>query len=349
MPSTGCDTDSPDDGSDVREDADATSVPDRGEGGGGLNGALSGQLIIERRLLDLPSGRLGDELAPAALRVNRLLSASRDGRNLYYIRLGCRDRPGALSYDCVVVLDPSGTEIDRLDPGLDLSVNAPDVSPDGRFLAVGSTEIHGVHRVVILDADGQVIDDADRTFVPDSMGWGPDGTLYYLAGNSVIRATVGDIAANDERLIRFDEALGSPRALSVSPDGTRFAVEFDAGEGVTEQAFSVWLMNADGGELRRFATVSAGSQPTVRNPIWSPDGRWLLVSAGGFSLFTGRPTPSSPDFGGGLFALDTSVASHALDTFGTGDAGAQILVRSACDEPDGCEFGADRHVNGWLP
>ena len=215
-------------------------------------------------------------------------------------------------------------------------------------LAVDSTEIFGVQRIVILGPDGTILDEAERTSLPNRMDWGPDGALYYLVDGAVFRATVGEPLANEQRLFRFDEALGFPNALSLSPDGTRFAVEFDAGEGVTEQASSVWLMNADGSELREFATVSAGSRPTVRNPLWSPDGRRLLVSAGGFSLFTGRPSPTSPDFGGGLFALDTSVPSHALDTFGSGDDDAQILVRFACDEPEGCEFD-DRFVKGWVP
>ena len=261
----GCDGDSPGGSSDGLDEG----------GAGGLNGPLSGTLVIGRRVFDLATGQFSDELVPNVLRGNRSLSASPDGRRLYYIREGCRDRPNRafMTYDCVVVLDASGTEVDRLDPGLDLSSNAPSVSPDGRYLAVDSTEIFGVQRIVILGPDGTILDEAERTSLPNRMDWGPDGALYYLVDGAVFRATVGEPLANEQRLFRFDEALGFPNALSLSPDGTRFAVEFDAGEGVTEQASSVWLMNADGSELREFATVRAGSRPTVRNPLWSPDGR----------------------------------------------------------------------------
>ena len=76
----------------------------------------------------------------------------------------------------------------------------------------------------------------------------------------------------------------------------------------------------------------------------APRYRWLDVA-----LFTGRPTPGNPGFGGGLFALDTSVLTHAIDTFGEGDGSARILVRFTCDDPRGCDFESEREVSTWVP
>ena len=61
--------------------------------GSGFNGSLSGGLVIERRVLDLADGRFGEELVDRLPRRGRFVSASRDGRNFYYIVPICRERP----------------------------------------------------------------------------------------------------------------------------------------------------------------------------------------------------------------------------------------------------------------
>ena len=324
---------------------------DPGIGGGsgsppslGLNGPLTGQLLFGDNTFDLVTGRRGPDFPSSAL------SAAPDGRTFYYVRRNCRDRPErlSLSYDCVVVLDAAGTEIDELDPALDLSTNAPSVSPDGRFLAVDTTEIVGTQSVVVLGPGGEILDEADRASNVERVDWGPDGALHYVADGALWRASVGDDPSDDTLVLRFDEADGIPLSVRVSPDGATLAVELDTSTDATDRSAAVWLVNADGSGLRRFAT--AESLPEVRRPRWSPDGRRLLVSAGGFNRFTGAPTPLDIDLGGSLFALDTSLESHSLDDLGTASTPEQVRIVSDCGAESGpCKLDADIFVTRWLP
>ena len=139
-----------------------------------------------------------------------------------------------------------------------------------------------------------------------------------------------------------------PSRYASTPAGTTLAVELDTSTDSTDRSAAVWLVNVDGSGLRRFAT--AESLPEVRRPRWSPDGRRLLVSAGGFNRFTGAPTPLDIDLGGSLFALDTSVESHSLDDLGTASTPAQVRIFSDCGGESGpCKLDADIFVSLWLP
>jgi DNA-binding winged helix-turn-helix (wHTH) protein len=152
-----------------------------------------------------------------------------------------------------------------------LTANSPDVpvlrasiSPDGRLLAY--TDPRGLFLREIAREDSHQLW-LPENFRAHSVSWFPDGD-HLLVGGSI-----GD--GQKSSLWNLSILGGTPRKLTeeteagmVSPDGTKIA--FLQGSGKFNGS-ELWLMNADGSQLRRLYEIGGYSGSLT----WSPGGRRL--------------------------------------------------------------------------
>jgi dipeptidyl aminopeptidase/acylaminoacyl peptidase len=82
-------------------------------------------------------------------------------------------------------------------------------------------------------------------------------------------------------LITFTEEQGEPQDPAVSPNGKRLAFELDTGGSFAAEKRTVWMMSLDDpSDLHQLAFVPGNDTPSIENPIWSPDGNWIMVVEG---------------------------------------------------------------------
>lgn len=146
------------------------------------------------------------------------------------------------------------------------------LSPDRQTIAVfWSDEANGERftdpTLTLFSREGQVF-----TRIPQasSFDWLPDGRLAYTKGEAIY---VSDNALTQGVAVKFFDGE-APYDLAISPDGMQMAFTI-AGD---EQVFkgNVWVMNFDGSGLRQLTTSSMNEV----DPVWSPDGKWILVRQG---------------------------------------------------------------------
>ena len=172
----------------------------------------------------------------------------------------------------------------------------PRWSPDRRRIAFSRMADGGSSEILVIGADGK--GESVRLAVGFDPAWSPDGTkivfasLGYGTGIRVINADGSGImqltSPNDLHLCaEEDGASAIDSRPDWSPDGKRilferdfsvddnnnFTCSLDADGRIT----NVYIMNADGGEVRRLQPVDVWSS-TDRDPAWSPDGQSIASS-----------------------------------------------------------------------
>jgi hypothetical protein len=168
-------------------------------------------------------------------------------------------------------------------PRIEVHAGLPAVSPDGARIAfVGDRD--GASNLYVVNADGggetQITNDKERKSLPkwDANGrvtTTPRGPLPSPDGKQVLmgdgRLYVAEADGSNARPITTGAGTETPMW---SPDGKRIAfARFHAG---------IWVMNADGTEQRRLATI-AEDEGTPEWPRWSPDGKRIAVQVGSYS------------------------------------------------------------------
>lgn len=140
------------------------------------------------------------------------------------------------------------------------SFTEPIFSPDMSLIAVPPTFDRGL---LILDARGQLLKEV-VTIGGNKIGghicWMPDKSIICTVGNTIYRLnnsyTYGDVVAQ----LNFSDW----NHVTASNDGSKIA--FAGGK-------HIWLMNADGSNLKQITT----SNKEEGYPVFSPDGRNLLI------------------------------------------------------------------------
>jgi Tol biopolymer transport system component len=216
----------------------------------------------------------------------------------------------------------------------------PSLAPDGRRLVVvradgdyASAGPDGTS-LWVLGADGA---DAQRlTDGPfdDEPDWSPDGErIAYSA-----RASFGDTA---RRILSIPAGGGQPEPLlpagpwddhapAWSPDGERIA--WIRGGRVASGPSTVWVADADGDRARPLSPTLLGGSSLD----WHPDGRTLLVNAGGVFVLDA----ASGDIE--LLAVDGEVGTWSAD-------GASVYYLTPADSAgSGWRLARGRIVDGRL-
>lgn len=151
------------------------------------------------------------------------------------------------------------------------------VSADGDLLAVGASGREGTRfRIQETGRGGSEAETLGRSdWIPGSSpAFAPDrDAIAWLRGGALHVALLVHVAGEaptlrDERVLV--EGLEGIRAPRWSPDGSSLAVYASRGG-----SQNIWVIDVEGGELRRLTENAAEADDVRFAPQWSPDGRWI--------------------------------------------------------------------------
>ena len=151
-------------------------------------------------------------------------------------------------------------------------------SPDGSRIAFWSNR-DGGKEIYVMNADGSNVKRLTNNLADDvNPGWSPDGgrILFESERDGNREVYVMDAEGGNQIRLTRDNAVDSTAAWS--PDGSliAFASNRDTGPPYNPYNMDIYLMNADGSNVRRIV-----DDPEYDvGPQWSPDGRKILFMTG---------------------------------------------------------------------
>jgi len=222
--------------------------------------------------------------------------------------------------DGIFVVQADGTGARRVtscDPPACDGEGSPGWSPDGSRLAFWADR-DGHEGLWLVGADGSGLELRSEGLSFGPPAWSPDGSLIAVAGHTVADTDeegIFLISADTGAVLRQirPQGLALPTFVSWSPDGQQLT--FDAvGAGGSLDEAGVYVIRADGSDLRLLTSFSC---PQLTNacealqPAWSPDGRLVAFTRGGFELGGDGST-------GDLFTIDVETGAISRVTGGPG-------------------------------
>ncbi len=211
------------------------------------------------------------------------LKFSPDGRYIVYDTAVAQDSP---LRDIFILAADDGRELSLVDHPSDDRVL--DWTPDGTHLLFASTRTGSTSAFTIAVTEGRP-DGAPQLVKSDigpvaPLGITEQGAFYYSldSGGSDVQIAMIDPATGDvlaPASPASSRLVGRNSSAAWSPDG-RFLAYFSRGEtGTMENGpASIRILSVETGEERDLSPRLASFYPTIR-PRWSPDGRFLMVSA----------------------------------------------------------------------
>ncbi len=192
---------------------------------------------------------------------------SPDGKRLAFTS----DRDGNTE---VYIMNADGTNQTRLTTSPE-NEHHPEWSPDGTLIVFSRTMADNSGDLFVTNLDGtataRLTDTPKRNEAyPD---WSPNGIEIAFSafgrGESGIFVIKAD--GSDTRSIM----AGALHYPEWSPDGTQIAFDGEPGGCL----FEVYIMNADGSDMRKITTHPGGCGEYNKSPSWSPDGKQLVYSS----------------------------------------------------------------------
>jgi Tol biopolymer transport system component len=157
------------------------------------------------------------------------------------------------------------TEYENLTNNPDLVESEPQVSPDGKWVALVCTWADP--DICLIGTDGSSSKQLTRPPAWDAGPvWSPDSQELVFVSNAegISDLYLVDIATFEPTRLTTDKARHS--SPDWSPDGRLIAYQAD-----TAGAWDIWAVSPDGGEPINLTQNPAADQ----SPKWSPDGKWI--------------------------------------------------------------------------
>ncbi|WP_420626944.1 cell wall-binding repeat-containing protein [Candidatus Poriferisodalis sp.] len=191
----------------------------------------------------------------------------------------------------IFVMNADGTDLEQLTFG-NVTDDEPSWSPDGTQIAFSRLNLDTPeHRfgnfrdrfIAVMNADGTDVTELTRGGLADAdPEWSPDGhRIAYNYGNLDIHIMQASGALPRELPAQGEK---STSGYSWSPDGERFA--FAESELIDGEWWNfITITSLDGTQRQRIISLNRSAQSEawhayLRNPRWSPDGRYILYEQG---------------------------------------------------------------------
>lgn len=190
-----------------------------------------------------------------------------------------------LGVDSICAIDPTTGEVRQITEGGDPK-GPPRWSPDRRSIAFHQ-QVGGKTDIFAMNVDGtnsRRITNSDEVTFYRNPAWSPNGMQLAVECG---KPPIWDIcivpvngSAAPRKLTQGSEAGYSSESPDWSPDGTRIAFQSNRdavpspGPRGTIRGYDIYLMTAEGREVRRLSTTPAGR--ATLNAAWSPDGGKLV-------------------------------------------------------------------------
>lgn len=224
----------------------------------------------------------------------------------------------------LMIADADGSNARKLVPGLHLDYNAS-FSFDGQWV-VFTSERHGSSDIYRVRTDGMAVERlTDHPAFEDQAALSPDGsTVAFVSTRDAGSTDIYILDLKTKKVRNLTKSVGADYRPSWSPDGRRITFSSDRdtkllrskGNWEQAQAASVFVIDADGGNLRK---LSSAEGQFAGSPKWSPDGARVVfyeLSVG--DTFRARQLPTQGSIDSRIVSVDVATGARVEHASGPG-------------------------------